>query len=32
LKLKWDHAKGLSRLTWNEARIAVKEAWERATR
>lgn len=32
LKLKWDHAKGLSRLTWNEARIAVKEAWDRATR
>lgn len=32
LKIKWDHEKGLSRLTWSEARIAVKEAWDRATR
>lgn len=32
LKTKWDHEKGLSRLTWSEAKIAVREAWERATR
>lgn len=32
LKIKWDHAKGLSRLTWNEAKVAMKAAWDRATR
>jgi hypothetical protein len=29
---EWDEVKANSRLTWHEARHAVRAAWERATR
>ena len=32
LRTQWDQVKGESRLNWEEAKFAVKDAWHRATR
>ena len=32
LRSKWGQIKGSSRLTWEQAKFAVKDAWDRATR
>ena len=32
LSQEWNIAKGRSRLTWEQAKLAVRDAWNRATR